>query len=194
MKKSLFFVLCLTCLLSGKALADVGDTLSYCGNSAFATRIGVNNTTTTIYWGISLTPTQLSGHDSVLSVLLYVTPSDSGTYTVNLYQGGTTAPQTLVYTKNFYLNPSTAGYVSCPLDSAVAIASNQNLWVIIANTDVLYPASACAYVNNTNSNWLSTNGSSWYHAGSEVGLSQDYSWLIKCLHLMLSLRVRQRPQ
>ena len=62
MKKSLFLLFCLTFLVSGRAVADVGDTLSYCGNSALATRIGVNNTTTTVYWGIMLPAAQLNGH------------------------------------------------------------------------------------------------------------------------------------
>ena len=47
MKKSLFLLFCLALLASGRAVADVGDTLSYCGNSALQTRVGVNNTTTT---------------------------------------------------------------------------------------------------------------------------------------------------
>lgn len=181
MKKILFFTLCLTVLMSGKVFADVGDTLSYCGNSTLATRIGVNNSTITVYWGIMLPPSHTSGHDSVLSALLYVVPQDSGTYTLYIYEGGTTAPQTLRYTKSYYLNPTTAGYVNCALDSAVAITANQNLWVIFANTDVAYPAAACAYANDVNSNWLSTNGTSWSHANTSVGLQQDFSWLIKCV-------------
>ena len=181
MKKSLFLVLCLICMISGKSFADVGDTLSYCGNAALSTRIGVNNTTSTVYWGIMLPAAQLSGHDSVQSVLLYVTPTDAGTYTLYLYQGGTSSPQTLVYTKTYQINPSVAGWQHCALDSSVVIPSNTNLWVVFANTDVLYPAAACAYVNNVNSNWLSLDGTSWTHADTQVGLPQSYSWLIKCV-------------
>jgi hypothetical protein len=182
MKKSLFLLFCLTLLVSGRAVADVGDTLSYCGNSTLATRIGVNNTTTTIYWGIMLPASQLTGHDSVMSVLLYVAASDTGTYTVSLYQGGTTAPQTQIRTQTFNINSSVAGgWVNLAFTNPAAIVSGQNLWVIASNTDVLYPAAACAYTGDPNSNFLSTNGSSWMHATSDVGLPQSYSWLIKCV-------------
>lgn len=182
MKKSLFLLFCLALLASGRAVADVGDTLSYCGNSALQTRVGVNNTTTTIYWGIMLPASQLAGRDSVMSVLLYVATSDTGTYTVTLYQGGTTAPQTQLCSQTYYIGSSLAGgYVNCALTTPAAIISSQNLWVIVSNTDVLYPAAACAYVNDPNSNWLSTNGTSWSHASPDVGLNQSFSWLIKCV-------------
>lgn len=182
MKKSLLLLLCLISLVSGKVIADVGDTLSYCGNSALSTRIGVNNTTTTIYWGIMLPATQLTGRDSVMSVQLYVGQSDSGTYTVSIYQGGTTAPQTQIYTHTYYFGTAdVGGYVDCVLEDPVYIASNQNLWVIISNTDVLYPAAACTYTGDPNSNWISTDGSSWTHASTSLGLPQNYSWLIKCV-------------
>lgn len=182
MKKSLFLLFCLALLASGRAVADVGDTLSYCGNSALQTRVGVNNTTTTIYWGIMLPASQLAGRDSVMSVLLYVATSDTGTYTVTLYQGGTTAPQTQLCSQTYNIGSSLAGgYVNCALTTPAAIISSQNLWVIVSNTDVLYPAAACAYVNDPNSNWLSTNGTSWSHATPDVGLNQSFSWLIKCV-------------
>ncbi len=182
MKKSLFLLFCLTFLVSGRAVADVGDTLSYCGNSALATRIGVNNTTTTVYWGIMLPAAQLNGHDSVLSVLLYVAAADTGTYTVSLYQGGTTAPQTQLRTQTYNINSAMAGgWVNLAFTNPAAIVSGQNLWVIASNTDVLYPAAACAYVGDPNSNFLSTDGNSWVHATTDLGLPQNYSWLIKCV-------------
>lgn len=182
MKKAVLLLFCLTALVSGKAFADVGDTLSYCGNGTLQTRIGVNNTTTTIYWGIMLPSTQLAGRDSVLSVLLYVASADTGNYTVKLYQGGTSAPQTQLCTQSFYIGSSLAGgYVNCAFTNSVAIVDNQNLWVIISNTDVLYPAAACTYTGDANSNWLSTDGSNWVHATSDVGLPQSYSWMIKCV-------------
>lgn len=182
MKKSLFFLFSLTGLLLGNAFADVGDTLSYCGNSALQTRIGVNNTTTTIYWGVMFPSTQLAGRDSLMSVLLYVAPSDTGTYTLTIYQGGSSAPQTQLHTQTYNIGSSLAGgYVDLALSTHVAIPANQNLWVIINNTDVLYPAAACTYMGNPNSNWLSVDGTSWSHAGSDVGLTQDFSWLIKCV-------------
>ncbi len=182
MKKSLLLLFCLTILMSGRAVADVGDTLSYCGNGTIATRIGVNNTTTTVYWGIMLPAAQLTGRDSVLSVLLYVSPSDTGNYTVTLYQGGSTAPQTQVRTQSYYINSAMAGgWVGLALSNPAPIVSGQNLWVIVSNTDVLYPAAACAYVGDPNSNYLSTDGNSWVHATADVGLPQSYSWLIKCV-------------
>lgn len=181
MKKSLLILACLAALLPGIARADVGDTLSYCGNSALSTRIGVNDQVTTIYWGIMLPTTMLTGRDSVMGVLMYITTSDAGSYTLHLYQGGTTAPQTHVYSKTYTLSPTTNGYVHLALDSSVYLNNSQNLWVIIENTNTLYPASACEYTNNTNSNWLSIDGSSWLHANTTVGLPSDYSWMIKCI-------------
>ena len=88
---------------------------------------------------------QLNGHDSVLSVLLYVAAADTGTYTVSLYQGGTTAPQTQLRTQTYNINSAMAGgWVNLAFTNPAAIVSGQNLWVIASNTDVLYPAAACA--------------------------------------------------
>lgn len=186
MKKSLFFVLCLTLLASGRAFADVGDTLSYYSNVTSVTSIGVNNTTSTIYWGVMFPSSMLSGRDSVRGVLLYMTHYDSATYsktyTATIYQGGTTSPQTQLYSQTYTVSPTqTGGFVYFAFTNPVAIVDNQNLWVIFSNTDERYPASAYAYMGNPNSNWLSLDGSNWSHAGSEVGLSSDFSWLIACV-------------
>ena len=151
------------------------DTISWCDTASFATSIGAGGS---LYWGISLTPTQLSGHTYLKSVMLYV--AYAGTYTLNIYTGGTTAPGTAAHTQTVVFGASELGWQEILLDATFTINQTQNLWITFYNNDVTYPATACAYVNNTNSDWTSVDGTSWDHLQS-LSSTLTYSWLIKAV-------------
>ena len=151
------------------------DTISWCDTNSIATSVGAGGA---IYWGISLTPTQLTGHNYLKSVMLYV--AYAGTYTLNVYTGGTTAPGTLSHTQTAVFSSTQLGWQEIMLDATFPINATQNLWITFYNNDVTYPATACAYVGNTNSDWASVDGTSWDHLQS-LSSSLVYSWLIKAV-------------
>ena len=164
---------------SGSGDNPSDDTISYCSNNAYSSSIGLGNTTSTVYWGIRIPSSQLAGRNSVSSVQIYVPSNYGGTYTMNIYQGGTSAPQTLLHSQSYSFTSNLGDWQVCLPSSPVSISSSQDLWVIFANTDVTYPAAGCAYVNDNNSDWISLDGTTWAHCNSDYSLA--YSWMIKCI-------------
>lgn len=157
----------------------MGDTLSYCGNNAYSSSVGVGNNITTIYWGIRIPSSQLAGRNSINDVLLYVPSTGNGTYNMNIYQGGTSAPQTLIHTQSYSFTTNLNAYQHCTPTAPVAIDSTQDLWITFSNIGVNYPASACDYTGNANSDFISLDGTTWNHAYGDYEL--EYSWMIRCI-------------
>ena len=151
------------------------DTISWCDTASYASSVGAGGA---LYWGISLTPTQLTGHNYLKSVMLYV--AYAGTYTLNVYTGGTTAPGTLTHTQTAVFSANQLGWQEILLDNTFAINATQNLWITFYNSGVSYPAAACSYVGNTNSDWASVDGTSWDHL-QNLASTLTYSWLIKAV-------------
>ncbi len=166
-----------TAYFAANSTPAANDTLSYCGTNSFNSAIGTG-TAGEVYWGISLVPTLLSGHNYLKSVLLYV--GYAGTYVLDIYTGGTTAPGTLSHTQTAVFSSSQLGWQEILLDATFPITSTQNLWITFHSTNVEYPASACSYANNTNSDWISVDGVSWSHL-QQVASSLVNSWLIKAI-------------
>ena len=164
-----------TAYFEANGAAPTSDTISYCDTNSIVTSMGAGGS---IYWGIMLTPAQLSGRNYLKSVMLMV-PS-AGTYTLTIYSGGSTAPGTLAHTQTAVFSSSELGWQEILLDATYAINQNQNLWITFYNNDAQYPAAACAYVNNSNSDWASLDGSTWAHL-QDYGGSFVYSWMIKAV-------------
>ena len=164
-----------TASFAANATPGTTDTISWCDTASYASSIGAGGT---LYWGISLTPSQLSGHNYLKSVMLYV--AYAGTYTLNIYTGGTTAPSTLAHTQTAVFSSTQLGWQEILLDNTFSINATQNLWITFYNNGVTYPAAACTYVGDNNSDWASVDGTSWDHLQS-LSSSLTYSWLIKAV-------------
>ncbi|MBR6291782.1 MAG: C10 family peptidase [Bacteroidales bacterium] len=160
---------------AANATPGSSDTISWCDTASYSSTIGAGGT---LYWGISLTPTQLSGHNYLKSVMLYV--ANAGTYTLRLHTGGTTAPGTLAHTQTATFTESQLGWQEILLDATFPINATQNLWITFYNSGVAYPAAGCAYVGNTNSDWASVDDAAWDHL-QNLSASLTYSWLIKAV-------------
>lgn len=159
---------------SGSSSTDQGDTLSYCADSSHVTNVGAGGN---LYWGISLSPTQLSGHNTLESVLLYV--AEAGSYTLNIYSGTDSNPTTLLRNATYNLTTTNA-YNLCALASPLAINPNEHLWVTFHNNTITYPAAACNYTGDPHSNWTSVNGTTWSPL-HQLSATMTYSWMIKCV-------------
>ncbi|MCR4816300.1 MAG: C10 family peptidase [Bacteroidales bacterium] len=161
-------------IFQGPANVNQGDTLSYCADSSHVTNVGAGGS---LYWGISFTPAQLAGHNTLEKVLLYI--NEAGSYTLNIYSGNDSLPVTLLRSQTYTLS-NTNAYNECVLSSPLAISPNSHLWVTFHNSGINYPASACNYTGDYHSDWASTNGTSWAPL-HQLSSSLVYSWMIKCV-------------
>lgn len=153
-----------------------GDTVAYCNDSPFWQSIGYVGVVNK--WGIMIPPSYLVDRDTLKEVLLYL--KSAGDYTLEIYSGGDDAPGTLVYSQNYFFGPSQLnGYVHCLLDSVVLIDKQQNLWVVFS-TDAPYPAAACFYTGEPNSDWIFSDDTTWVHM-SYWGSEYEKTWMIKAI-------------
>ncbi len=125
------------------------------------------------YWGIMLPAGTWSGqYLGKVSVFDY----DAFTGRILIYQGGETAPGTLVYSQQ-YLSKGSGRYVEYLINSLVELDESQNLWVVVNNvTSASYPAAHCDDMGDPNARWISTDGSEW-HDITEFDLHG--TWMIR---------------
>ena len=148
-------------------IAD-GDTISYCGDKRLYTSWSFGE------WGIMLPSADLAGRNYLKAVKMY--PTSDGTYILRVYKGGADAPATLVHTQPAHINAS--GWQEITLDHIVAINANDSLWITLSSPDAEWPAAACRYTGNPNSDWIYTDGA-WHHI--DYYAAESYSWLIKAV-------------
>ena len=155
------------------------DTVSYCGNNGYYSSVGTSGGP--MYWGIALTPSQLAGFTQLKSVMLYV--REEGSYTLNVYAGGSGSnPGTLVHTQTCSFNASDEGWREVVLNTNFAIPSGQTVWVTFETSGLQHPAAVCNYTGDPNSDWASTDGTSWSHL-PDLASTLTYSWLVKAVVL-----------
>ena len=144
----------------------------YYDNGVFVDAIGGPST---IYWGISFTPAQLAQYDGCTLTKVAMFDNVASNYTANIYQGGYTAPQTLVATQNF-TTTGTSQMVEVNLTSAPVIDASLPLWITFYYTGSGYPCAACDDQGNANARWISTDGLAWEDMAS-YGL--NYTFMIR---------------
>ena len=145
---------------------------------------GVGTDGGAVYWGIRFPAADLAAYaGQILTQVGVFTDSDgdngytySGNYTVRVYQGGDTAPETLVSEATEYL-PGDFAWHDITLTTPVEIDATQDLWLTFYTPDIAYPMSGCTYVGNPDSDFLSIDGgSTWGHATS---YDLNYTWMIR---------------
>ncbi len=125
------------------------------------------------YWGICFPDmSQYTGY-SLTKASLYDNTAHTGK--VMIYQGGTTAPGTLVYQQPYTCTGS-EDFVEIALTTPVTIDPAQSLWIVMNNNDGQYVASCCANTGNPNGRWISLDGTEWSDVAS-FGL--EYTWMIR---------------
>lgn len=125
------------------------------------------------YWGIMLPAGTWSGqYLGKVSVFDY----DAFTGRILIYQGGETAPGTLVYSQQ-YLSKGSGRYVEYPINSLVELDESQNLWVVVNNvTNASYPAAYCDDMGDPNARWISVDGYEWFDL---MGANISGTWMIR---------------
>ena len=153
----------------------LADEWMHYDNGEFATAIGAGGT---LYWGSMFPSSYLPAYvgGSLTKVALFTNSSTTGSYTLNIYTGGDTAPQTLVHTQTF--TPGTnEGLTEIGLTNPITIDASKNLWITFYQTGTDYPACACTDMGIANNRWTSTNGTSWFDL-NQTSLS-GYSWIVR---------------
>ena len=98
---------------------------------------------------------------------------------VKIYQGGTSAPSTLIHTQSYSVN-GTHAWVEINMNNPVTLDETQNLWVVMNNNDGQYVASMDAGPGVANGSCISLDGTTWYNTISAAsGGSLDGNWNLR---------------
>ena len=145
-------------------------------DGVYATSIGTGQPSP-CYWGISFPASAEYAGYTINKVAVYdASPDYAGTYTANIYVGGTDAPGTLVSSQAATLT-GTGDFAEIELSTPVTIDATQPFWITIYTADLTFPAAGCSYAGDPNSDWISLDGIAWDHAGPTYGL--EYSWMVR---------------
>lgn len=150
----------------------------YYGNNSYVGAIGLTNGGT-MTWA-SMFPTNTLSEftgTNITKIKFYVHDNNVlGTYTLNIYRGGTSSPTTLIHTQN--INVTSKGWIEVPI-SPLELVITQTLWVSLSFTHQSdqYPACYSIGVNDPNARWIFMN-STWQDVGSVMS-SGDGSWMIR---------------
>ena len=149
-----------------------GDTISYCGDEPLIQSIGTNDTS--FSWGMKIPNRYLLGRTMLTGTSLYV--ENPGHYTLNVYQGGEEAPETLVYSNEQFIATENA-WADIPLQDNYLLDTTQSLWITYRSRDVSLPASYIYYMGDPNGSYCFVNNTwqSVMHVSSMV----EATWMIK---------------
>jgi hypothetical protein len=149
----------------------------YYDDGVYATSVGTNDATATIYWATMFPAESLAAYagTSLTKVAVFqFSSSSTNPVTVTAYLGGTTAPGTAYSTTTF--TPSVDGDFEEVNVDPVAIDGTQNLWIVCSQMGA-HPANACADSGEPNNRWISLNGVAWQDLAA-AGLP-GYGWLLR---------------
>lgn len=133
------------------------------------------NTYNTAYWGISLTQNELSTFNGGSMKKVSIFDVRSGNYTLQIYENGVNAPETLILSQEFELI-GLNDFVEIELDQTILIDESKPLWIIIKSVGNQSPSAASEYCGNPNSCWFSQNGSMWV---SMTYYNKYVSWMVR---------------
>ena len=127
------------------------------------------------YWGVMFPGGSYTGNQ-LTKVSMYDYSAHTGN--ILIYQGGDTAPGTLVGTQAYTCTGS-EDFAEWTLSTPVTIDPSQNLWIVMNNNDGQYVASIADYCGDDNGEWLSMDGTEWYDLYSATSGSIDGTWMIR---------------
>lgn len=128
----------------------------------------------TIYWANMFPASMLSQYAGTSIVEIEALLNLAGTYTLQIYSGGTSSPNSLVATINVTHSYSDFGWYYIALPNAVPLNTSQNLWIVLSKTHSAgeYPAGVCADSGDPNGRWISDGSGTW----EDLGQSRPNTW------------------
>ena len=140
-------------------------------NGEYATSIG-NSTAYDWTWATMYPASMLGNNNTLTKVAIFNTSYNVDDITIDIYQGGTTEPGTLIASKT--VTP-VEGLQEVTLNSPVTINPSQNLWIVLSEYGT-YVLTACT-ANQANNQWVENGG--WYNIGDLAASLADYGWMIR---------------
>ena len=128
------------------------------------------------YWGIMFPAGTYEGNK--LTKISYFDYS-AHTGVVSIYQGGTSAPGTLLYSQNYSVSGSETT-IEIVMDEPVVLDETQNVWVVMHNNNGQYVASIDSSIGVQYGSCISIDGSEWYMTVSSASGGQlDGNWNLR---------------
>lgn len=159
--------------------ANLDDTWLHYDDGINEQAIGMQ-TTAPFYWGIMFPASTLSSYENyeISKISMFDYTAHSGR--IMIYQGGETAPQTLVY-QQLYESGGSNEYINYELNESIPLDITQNLWIVLYNFNGQYVAAAGANTGDANGRWISADGTTW---GDIVVLSEgqlNCTWNLRAM-------------
>ena len=146
----------------------------YYDNGEMIDAMGANGT---LYWGIMFPAASLEAYaGTILTQVAVMEYEEAGSYTANIYLGGTSAPATLVSAQTFSCT-GTQDWKYVTLNTPVPVDGTQNLWITIYQSGINYPATCCTDSGDPNGRWASIDGVEWMDITTVGGF--DYTWMLR---------------
>lgn len=150
--------------------ADLGDDERHYDNGTYAKSIGANGT---LHWAVRFPAGTLAGHDLLSEVKIM--DKNAGTYMIEIYQGGTDAPETLITSESVVFSGSN-NWITDTLATPVSLNHALPLWIVLHNTGVGYPAAGSHYAGTPDGSWVSMDNVNW---SSVCDYDLHYTWMIR---------------
>lgn len=161
--------------VSGNPVWD--ETMSYCLDGAYSNAIGTQTEGDTVYWAIKIEAAALAGRNNLTDVEFYV--REAGNFTVSVCQG--TLDGTALVSQSVFSTAADADtWKNVHFATPVAIDQTQDMWIVIANSDIAYPATGVAGTAYDNGKYISLDGVS-FDLITNLSSSLDYTWMIRAI-------------
>jgi hypothetical protein len=146
-----------------------GDTITYCPGGVHMTSFGGGGGEAT--WGIRIPSASIATNQGLAAVRFYA--PDAGTYGLKVYAGAVSS------TSNIYmasLTVSDEGWQQFTLPATQALQPGQDLYIILNNSDVSYPAALTGYSGNPDGCLWGTS-----QIGIDTAWGYYYTFMIKAV-------------
>ena len=149
------------------------NTMSYCLDGDFYNNIGTTTEGDTIYWAIKIEAAELVGRNNLTEAAFFVV--EAGTYTMSIYNNSLPMGTPLFTQTITATQADTMDWMTVSFASPIPVNSSHDLWVVMSNSDVAYPAAGVQGGEYDNGKFVSTDFVNWVNI-EDAGLS--VTWMI----------------
>lgn len=160
--------------VSGNPIWD--NTMSYCLDADFYSGVGTEAPGDTIYWAIKIESAALDGRNNLTDVEFFVV--SAGNYTLQIFSGAQPTGTALFNQSIVATAADTMEWKTVHFTSPIAIDQTQDLWIVLSNSDVNYPAAGVTGNEYDNGKWVSLDGIQWMNVAN-AGV--DVTWMIRAI-------------
>lgn len=130
----------------------------------------------TFQWGIMFPASDMSQYANQFITKVSVYDSEVFDGEVFIYEGGSSQPETLLYSQEFSFT-NTGTYQDIEFETAVEISGNQNVWLVLTNYNGNMPAAGCVDQGNPNGRWIYYDGFGWLD--NMMVSMPPFTWMIR---------------